>query len=469
MSGDGIGSLKFQLGLLTSGFRANHPLKFCPVCMQEDVRNSSTPYWHWSHQQPGVWICPVHAQLLEESTLKSTGVQRFQWALPNCESLSPSFFASRSYDKEALISLAQISIQLASMAGDVYFEPDKVCLTYRRALSEMNLASADGLRLKTAEVGKVFIEHVNKLAINDFLFKSEVVDQASAAAIIARWLHAARSRLHPLKHGILISCLFDNFGDFVECYRANLTQSTDQIAHLVEPVFEIPNSDEKEFFLQLIENGRSVSGAAKELGIDPVTGMAWAAKQGIATKKRPKILTEVVKNKMIAALKLGNSKPRVAAIASVSISSVTRLLRTEVDLQKQWHEALIRNAQNQNRQQWLNLLDANPCLGGKSMRLLDPATYAWLYRNDRTWLQGHSIKISRANEKKTPRIDWVERDTKLAAEVLALGLKLFNANPGKKIKLWMLYQLIPELKAKLNRLNLLPMTKHAVSTVIGKM
>ena len=54
------GALKFQLGLLTSRFRANHPMKACRACMEEDRRDHATAYWHRAHQLPGVWVCLRH-------------------------------------------------------------------------------------------------------------------------------------------------------------------------------------------------------------------------------------------------------------------------------------------------------------------------------------------------------------------------------------------------------------------------
>jgi hypothetical protein len=36
MAGDSVAHLKLRLGILTSRFRANHPLKSCEACMAED-------------------------------------------------------------------------------------------------------------------------------------------------------------------------------------------------------------------------------------------------------------------------------------------------------------------------------------------------------------------------------------------------------------------------------------------------
>src|SRR3546814_14840989 len=62
MSGASVAHLKFRLGLLTSRFRANHPLKACPACMTKDLDDHQTTYWRLDHQFPGVWHCPVHGE-----------------------------------------------------------------------------------------------------------------------------------------------------------------------------------------------------------------------------------------------------------------------------------------------------------------------------------------------------------------------------------------------------------------------
>jgi len=89
MAGPDVSHLKLRLGILTSRFRANHPLKACPSCMAEDAQTYGWAYWHLQHQYPGVWVCASHRVPLLQSSLKATGVQRFQWLLPNGGELQP--------------------------------------------------------------------------------------------------------------------------------------------------------------------------------------------------------------------------------------------------------------------------------------------------------------------------------------------------------------------------------------------
>lgn len=67
MSSTSVAHLKLRLGILTSRFRANHPLKACPHCMKQDLRETGWAYWHLKHQFPGVWMCTTHQQPLLQS------------------------------------------------------------------------------------------------------------------------------------------------------------------------------------------------------------------------------------------------------------------------------------------------------------------------------------------------------------------------------------------------------------------
>ncbi len=101
MRGKSVSHLKYRLGLLTSRFRANHPLKACTVCMDQDVAETGWAYWHLEHQYPGIWFCARHAEPLYEATIKSTGVNRFLWALPDRRHLTLDWL-EKSADEQTL-------------------------------------------------------------------------------------------------------------------------------------------------------------------------------------------------------------------------------------------------------------------------------------------------------------------------------------------------------------------------------
>lgn len=144
LEGESLGGLKFQLGLVTSRFRANHPLKACPVCMLHDHGIHGTPYWHRDHQYPGVWICPSHGVPLRMSTTKSSGVGRFLWHLPHESQLSPAFTQTHepsSREIDALIAFSKLPLSLAGLPSEAQIEPKALQHALMSELKRRELAT----------------------------------------------------------------------------------------------------------------------------------------------------------------------------------------------------------------------------------------------------------------------------------------------------------------------------------------
>jgi hypothetical protein len=62
------GVVHTSLGLIASHVKTPDYLRYCPVCLEEE-RARKEPYWHRSHQLPGVVFCPIHKKLLNQSNI----------------------------------------------------------------------------------------------------------------------------------------------------------------------------------------------------------------------------------------------------------------------------------------------------------------------------------------------------------------------------------------------------------------
>lgn len=145
MRGSSVAHLKYRLGLLTSRFRANHPLKACIACMQDDLSMHGWVYWHQVHQFPGVWICPIHALPLRTSRLKSTGVERFLWHLPAESQLEAPWQDSDATQTLALQRLSMLTIALVGHnREDGYLHADSVQRTLRARFQERGWLTSGG-------------------------------------------------------------------------------------------------------------------------------------------------------------------------------------------------------------------------------------------------------------------------------------------------------------------------------------
>lgn len=464
MAGSSIGGLKFQLGLLTSRFRANHPLKACLACMEVDRVQWATSYWRVQHQLPGVWVCLEHGELLVQSSLKATGVGRFQWLLPSASHMQPH--ASGCQDIDTLSSLARLAIALWAMPAGMRFDPADVTNAYRVELRNKGLLRGQGPgRLSLNAIGQQYAAFVGPLRRVDGLHALPGTPE-DAAREVGRLTYEPRSGHHPLRHLAMIEWLFGSMDGFVACVREHL-QSSDPRVRSSNVVQEAGPKDNRHSALSaLVASGSSVSAASRAIGVDPHTGMAWLTSEGVTTNKRPSRMKEDARHRMIAALKRGAAKADVAELGTVSIESVTRLLRTEVGLREAWKSAKFAKAQRHARATWSKLIAANSMSGVKAMRMLRPDIYAWLYRNDRDWLETQLVTCGTCRTGSGMRVNWDNRDRELASKIEQVALDLASEVPGRRLKLWQIYQKVSELKAKLGHLDRLPFTQLAIQAAL---
>jgi hypothetical protein len=295
----------------------------------------------------------------------------------------------------------------------------------------------------------------------------------TAAAQLGRILRPPRSGIHPLRHAVVCNWLFGGLPHFLEHAQ------TDRNAPGIATANVLPDRHTQKFgddhaphqrLLRLLTEQRlSLRKAALTLGIDVGTAIVWATAAGVQVRRRPKKLAGPLRRTAIAALRKGADKAMVAKNAGVSVGTITKLLFGEIGLHAAWLAARQTAAQSSMRQGWLDTMAANPELGTKYLRSLSPAAYAWLYRHDRNWLQAHQPADTRAlSQAGKARVHWDERDRELSAAVERAAHRLVTVNGQKKLMLWQLCQALPEIRAKLNALARLPLTRRVIDRVLHK-
>ena len=468
MAGDSVAHLKLRLGILTSRFRANHPLKSCEACMAEDRSAFGWAYWHVEHQYPGAWICQRHGQQLRESILKATGVGRFQWHLPAVEHFRQWPVETRQalHDgKFALQSLSCQVIDLTASARDRSIDISRLHEVYRAEFARREWVTQGG-SFRMPAIAASFLDHVKHLrAIPELEALPTTAEEAESQ--LGRLLRPPRSGTHPLRHMVLINWLFGSAEAFWQAQESAFNPLT------ALPTADFPSNQKSECSNkdpcreQLIEllkvQKQSLRMAARTIGIDVGTAMSWAAQAGLTVPRRPKKLVGEVRQRAIAELQKGNDKAMVAAAAQISVVTVTKLLLSEVGLHAAWRQAKDDRARVAAREVWLRLLQTHPRVGTKFLRALEPAAYAWLYRNDRAWLDSHKPdQLTLPKRSGGLHVLWDERDQTLSAEVKQAEQILRLSLGTRRIKLWQIYQAVPELKAKIAALDRLPLTRRSI-------
>lgn len=474
MCGSGIGAAKARLGLLASRFRANHPLKACLQCIVSDSLKHGTAYWHLAHQYPGVWVCSEHRCLLSESTLKATGVGRFWWHLPRSDSLVIPTSDGRPMNERdeglrAFSRFATLIQHCVKRSAGFHFEPAALSRVYRRSLEQRGMTNARG-GVRMAAAASTFVEHCRELRVVRELGALPATT-AAAASQLTRLFGAPRGGTHPIRHLTVIDWLFEEWSEFELAYLSAAKKEPTQRVPAHEPVRLSGPAARETARLELVRlitiEGRSLRSAAVQLDVDSATAAAWATRAGIRVLRRPKLLKPVLLDGLIAGLRSGADKQELATRYGISVETVTRVLRTEINLHIDWCAARSTKRRTQARADWLRLSDEAGWQGVSAVRRLAPGDYAWLNRHDREWLRQQNAKLMVQPRGNGSAVDWDRRDSILANEVKKLALRIRLERPTERVERWQIYQLLPELKAKLQSLGRLPLTKAALTIATG--
>lgn len=279
-------------------------------------------------------------------------------------------------------------------------------------------------------------------------------------------LLSGRSLTHPLRYLVWIATWFNSLDEFLQAYEFEAKNFAEvQITHDAAPTCRVRISESQKYFLEkVLEGCISLSAAAKAANVDYTTMAHWASKQAHEPKRRPKKLTQPYLQEAITRLTEGQDKDKVALVLGISIVSVTRILRTVPELQAQWHAARHEQRRTQARDSWKKVAGLQAFLGIKGLRCLQPAAYAWLYRNDRMWLIASTQLIGKCKGSNHASVRIENSDARIATTLRNLASK-FPA-----IKKWSLGEIsrsIPKIDQVLHSPERWPETIKALNFLLN--
>lgn len=423
MCSQGIGHLKYRLGLLSSGLGAAHPLKACHLCITDDLSQHGWAYWRRSHQLPGAWLCPQHRVPLQVSPLKLDQVARFAWVLPTQASCAPvaclEGLEPASKQTAWLFKLGTLCMALLDCPPGRFDDPVRIGLTIRSRLKALGMTQSAN-RVRWSMVESV----LDQMAIN-MACLPELNHQSDPVLLRNQLLRllSGRALTHPLRYLGWIATWFDDLNDFQRAYTTVDVAAEPEAPSEAKPVTVRHglNEQQQQVLLQATEGRISLTAAARQAEVSYATMAVWASRQAIEPSRRPKKLSPSIWEQVATQLRNGADKEAVALAFDVSVVTVTRVLRTIPGLQDQWH--LVRHEQRRiiARHTWEEIAGLHAYMGLKSLRRLQPAVYAWLYRNDRDWLNAYARTISRhsAANHAAKRIE--NADTRMAAGLQKLA------------------------------------------------
>ncbi len=388
MRSPNISSLKFQLGLLTSGLGASHPLKYCPACVCEDERSHSVAYWHLVHQLPTVFVCPVHGISLSGVQPPRGRSGPIGWTLPGDHNTdAPNDgegieFRNVDSGTSRLHRLAGMSASLIHADPAHFAEASKLGNVLReRLLAQVPRGRRRGINWRKTLTGAK--NHFNQTrAAEEFDCLRSLTTESGIRRILA-----GRSLSHPVRYMTLIEWLFRDWQSFVEAYDQAIMPPSfrQQETRLVRSPCH--DSRRREAVESIRAGAMSITAVARRLSVGYYTVAGWVADEDMIPQRRPKSLEPSLRSTLVHMLNEGSEKARIVKELNVSISTVNRVLRTEPGLTAQWRKVQLWKRREDSRAKWQAALGQLPGASVCLIRKLASAEYAWLYRHDRKWLQ----------------------------------------------------------------------------------
>jgi len=460
------GNLKIALGIISSGFRAHHPLKLCEECTRAQETELGFSYWVLQHQLPGVLTCPTHTRPLVEMQTKANGLARFQWSLPEARK---SGVLLRSYEGARTEAAAEFS-RFVSTAHHCFagkpIQHSLLVLSFRDALRERMMLS-DGGRLRMQAITQEYrtaldgFEHIQELS-------PLVPAQSALSTQLAKLFGNLDGHVHPLRYLAIAFWLFRGATPFELAIKAARYQGAKEEAASAPQVFEDRNTLLDSRVSKALEQGQSIRAIADSIGIDTATAMSVAARLSYVVKRRPKKLVHLLRERIVALLLEGHLVSEVAKLANVSSSTVAKLLSSTVGLAQDYKAAREQRLKDEYRTRWLDVVRSQLALSKKLLRTLDPAAFTWLYRHDRTWLHESMVHVVKAQPIRPYRIDWQARDDALHNCLQRAVAANLRGQPDRAYRMCDLYALVPDLRAKLAELQRLPRTAKLMEFLVTR-
>lgn len=359
MKAGDVANIYNRLGLTASNILNNRYFRFCPRCVQEDIKEFGETYWHRIHQITGVFVCPKHEELIYDSTVLMRGKNR-QSYIPatkkNCFIKRVNTFSDDTFKK--LLWIAKDIEQILSKPF-TFQSIQKHKYIYMEKLIEKGFANLNTM------------VHQKRLrqALNEF-WGEEVLHLLQSPIIVNRdclWLsNLVRDNeisTQPIRHLLLLRMLDIHITDILD----------NQLYSGIEKGHKEQWEDK---LIQLSKEKLSIREMAVVLDSTPVTVRKHIDRLGIEPFWKY------------------NGGGRYVHKAYKDTNEFQRRRR---------------NA----RKKWLDLMQMNLHLSRNNLRKLDEGVYTWLVKHDKKWLYDNSPTVKNHYSS----LDWNERDEELLPKV----------------------------------------------------
>ncbi|MBF0719106.1 TniQ family protein [Staphylococcus sciuri] len=403
------GAIHMFLGIVASTIKNWHYLRFCPSCVQQDRERYGEAYWHMSHQLPKVFYCYLHQEFLHDSTIEFRNPHKHEFiSVEKTELLSPCLITVFSPKLEQqLKKLSDESINLIRYAENTQIQDFSQIYKY--------LMQVNGYANHFGKVHQqYFTQQFKKYYREEFLALVDCnFDEHSDTAWLRNIVRKHRKAFHPVQHLLLIQFLNVSFKD-LENYLGKKYEAFGQA-----PYYCL-NPAADHYKKRVISNVAitTCTDTRKPVGTFSCDcGFVYSRRGPDIDKSdalkvgRIKDFGPVWQTKLMQLVTSELSPYRIAQLLDCDYATVKKYMSISKGEPSNHSEQLM-DSSIQKEIEWINLVETYSDYTVTQLRKINPALYAWHYRNNRDWLKENSPRI-KGKVTSNNRVDWEKRDLEI--------------------------------------------------------
>ncbi|MDR4888384.1 TnsD family Tn7-like transposition protein [Fredinandcohnia sp. QZ13] len=423
-------SLHMSLGIMGSNIPFPKNLKYCLDCYNQDQLRYGEPYWHRSHQLPGVYICPIHnSQLVcSDVSFKIQSTRQKFYALSEVDIVEP--YEGLLHHFEILKFISNESQALLKLNLDV-IGLKNLRNYYLMKLKEYSYTTTSS-RVNMAKFVPQFISKFGRDALKLLECNINSDDQDT-------WLHKVlrkpRVSCHPLRHLLLLYYFNTN----ISSYRIVKKHSN---LFFNDPPYPCLNKASDHFGKAIVtnikekfdrKNGQPIGIFTCKCGFVYTRVGPERCYSDRYTKRRIISFGDIWISKVKYLYAKGDSIYKIAKKLEVDYNTVKSIIQRKdiVEKPNQVNNSAY-NRKFEYRGRWIHHKENGIGLSRTELRKSLPSVYIWLYRNDREWLfKNLPPKLKPVCKKNI--INWENRDNDIFLLINNEFLKLINTVPLVRI------------------------------------
>lgn len=455
-------ALHMKTGIMASTIQENKYFRYCPKCVSDNFTLYGEPYLHTLHQLPSCFICPTHNEILCDSDIPFRGYNKHEYIpfrIANCSGNR----AVEIQDEKVFNTLLLIAKESEYLISTEFnFDLEDIQEKYKILLSNKGLLSLNG-NIRQQDLSTMFYNFYGGEVLNLLQSSIDIDNQTCWLKTITR---KHRKTFHPIRHILLILFL----GESLHSLKTiNIENPIKPFGIGAFPCLNIAS----EHYKQKIINNVEISISKTNLLI----GTFECNCGFIYTRRGPdperKELYNISRVKQFGDIWLSKLKQLINE-NRYSYREIAKRLNADTNTIIKYSKSIpsVLDLNNPNpkslkpnyRKQWRLLMKQNQTLTKTELRKKAPNIFAWLYRNDRNWLDVNSPEPKKGGNKHR-RVNWKKRDNELSLEMIPIIVDLFNQSKPIRVTKSTIGKRLNKLSLIEKNINKLPKVQFIFSEV----